>query len=396
MTAKPNLEPALSHQASQQNTIKKRIASIDILRGLVMLLMLVDHVRERFFYHHNVTDPITIDETSTSLFFTRITAHFCAPVFVFLTGLSAWLYAHPANKQPRSAQSFLLKRGLFIILIEVSLINFSWFGNYNALYLQVMWAIGLSMVTLALLTKLPHWLIGLLGFTIVFGHNTLEFINFQPSETGYTLWTILHDRGFIFTSDTFNVKASYPVLPWIGTILLGYFIAPTFSVSTKTKQRIQTLLLSGFACIVLLILLRGFNIYGESMPWITGENWIASFKSFINFTKYPPSLDFLLFTLGIALIVLAILDNINNKFTKVVEHFGTAPLFFYILHLYVLLGSYRVLVELFGNTKGEYWGVDHVWQVWCIALALAILLYWPTKAFGHYKKQSSAAWIKYF
>ena len=126
----------LSAVTNTKHTIppKTRIASIDILRGFVMLLMLVDHVRERFYYHQNVSDPMDIDTTSTELFFTRISAHFCAPVFVFLTGLSAWLYANPDNKPQRSAQSFLLKRGLFVIFIEVTLINFSWFGDYNALY----------------------------------------------------------------------------------------------------------------------------------------------------------------------------------------------------------------------------------------------------------------------
>ncbi|XQW84537.1 DUF1624 domain-containing protein [Thalassotalea piscium] len=374
---------------------KVRLASIDILRGLVMLLMLVDHVRERFYYHHNVSDPMEISTTSTELFFTRISAHFCAPVFVFLTGLSAWLYAHPVNKPQRSAQTFLLKRGLFIIFIEITLINFSWFGNYNALYLQVIWAIGLSMITLAFITKLPRWLIGLLGLTIVFGHNALAFISFQPHETGYTLWTILHDRGFIYVNDTFKIKASYPVLPWIGVILLGYLIAPIFSRSTPTKDRKKILTTIGISCIAILLVLRGFNLYGETLPWLTSDDWLTSVKSFINYTKYPPSLDFLLFTLSISLLVLAALENVNNKFTKVIERFGSAPMFFYIIHLYVLLVSYRVLVNIFGATKGDYWGVNNVWQVWAIAFLLALLLYWPTKIFSQFKQKTNLTWAKY-
>lgn len=374
---------------------KNRLASIDILRGLVMLLMLVDHVRERFYYHQNVSDPMDINTTSTELFFTRITAHFCAPVFVFLTGLSAWLYANPVNKPQRSAQEFLLKRGLFIIFIEVTLINFSWFGDYNALYLQVMWAIGLSMITLAFVTKLPHWLIGFLGFTIVFGHNALEFISFQPQEAGYTLWTILHDRGLIYVSDTFKVKASYHLLPWIGVILLGYFIAPIFSHSTPANKRKKILITIGIGSIAILLVLRGFNIYGETLPWLTSNHWLTSVKSFINYTKYPPSLDFLLFTLGIALLVLAALEGVNNRFSKVIERFGSAPMFFYIVHLYVLLVSYRVLVNVFGATKGDYWGVDDVWQVWAIAFLLAILLYWPTKMFSRFKQRTRLPWVRY-
>ncbi|WP_286234899.1 DUF1624 domain-containing protein [Thalassotalea sediminis] len=396
MTSNTHIDsPYQESLKSTPNAIKKRLVSIDILRGLVMLLMLVDHVRERFFYHHNVADPMILDETDTSLFFTRISAHFCAPVFVFLTGLSAWLYAHPSNGNQRSAQSFLLKRGLFIIFVEITLINFSWFGDYNALYLQVMWAIGLSMVALAIVTKLPHWLIGCLGFIIVFGHNALAFIHFQPNELGYTLWTILHDRGFIFTGESFKVKASYPVLPWIGVILLGYFIAPIFSSHINAQKRTSTLILCGISCILLLLVLRGFNIYGETLPWVSGVNWLESLKSFINYTKYPPSLDFLLFTLGIALLLLATLEQANNSITNAIAYFGGAPMFFYILHLYVLLVSYRVLVSMFGTNKGEYWGVDSIWQIWCIAAFLAILLYWPTKKFGVFKRKSNAAWTKY-
>ena len=136
---------------SDQAFIRSRIQSIDMMRGLVMLIMLLDHVRERFFYHLQVSDPMDLDSTSAGLFFSRFAAHLCAPVFVFLTGLSAWLYANPAHGPARSARSFLLKRGLFLIALEVTVINFSWMGSYHTLWLQVIWAIGLSMVLLALL-----------------------------------------------------------------------------------------------------------------------------------------------------------------------------------------------------------------------------------------------------
>ena len=360
-----------------------------------MVIMALDHVRDYTNLGYLFVDPTNLDTTTPLLFFTRWITHFCAPVFVFLTGVSAWLYAHPTNKQDRPVQGFLLKRGLFIIFIELTLINFSWFGDYNALYLQVMWAIGLSMVTLAFITKLPHWLIGCIGFAIVFGHNSLAFISFQPNEFGYTFWTILHDRGFIYVSDTFKVKASYPVLPWIGVILLGYFIAPIFSGSTSAKKRKKILINIGVACIAILLILRGFNIYGETLPWVLSENGVTSIKSFINYSKYPPSLDFLLFTLSISLIVLAALEGVNNRFTKVIEYFGSAPMFFYIVHLYVLLVSYRILVITFGTTKGDYWGLDAIWQVWAVASLLAILLYWPTKAFSRFKQKTRSPWIKY-
>jgi uncharacterized membrane protein len=204
---------------------KSRISSIDVMRGLVIVLMLVDHVREKLYLHVQVSDPMDVANTSPDLFFTRMSAHLCAPAFVFLTGMSAWLYSHPASGQPRSATGFLFKRGLFLVVLELTLINFSWFGTYTTLYLQVIWAIGLSMIALSLLVRLPFWLIATTGAVIVVGHNLLTPITFQPGETGYTLWTILHDRGYLIADGPLKVKVSYPVLPWIGVILLGYTAA---------------------------------------------------------------------------------------------------------------------------------------------------------------------------
>ncbi|MFA3789790.1 DUF1624 domain-containing protein [Aliiglaciecola sp. SL4] len=375
--------------------IKKRVPSIDILRGIVILLMLVDHVRERVFLHHQVTDPMVVDETSSTLFFTRFMAHFCAPVFIFLTGLSAWLYANPINKPQRDVKTFLLKRGLFIILLEVTLVNFSWFGSYDALYLQVMWAIGLCMIALAFLTLLPHWLIGLLGVSIIFGHNALDAINFTSGELGYSIWTILHDRGYLYVGDAFKVKVSYPTLPWIGVICLGYFIAPLFSAKVSATHRIQSLLKLGTFSLLTLFIIRMINVYGEPVPWAVFDSWLLTLESFINFTKYPPSLDFLLLTLGVAFIVLAQLETITSDKLDFLRHYGSAPMFFYLLHLYVLLALYLILESIFGTNKGHYFGVDSVWQVWLISLLLSLALYLPTKTFSNFKKNSQQAWVKY-
>lgn len=375
--------------------LNKRIPSIDILRGMVILLMLADHVRERVFLHMQVADPMIIDETSSPLFFTRFMAHFCAPVFILLTGLSAWLYANPDNRPQRNVKSFLLKRGLFIIFLEVTLVNFSWFGNYSALYLQVMWAIGLSMIALAILTYLPHRVIGLIGIAIIFGHNALDFITFAPGEFGYSLWTILHDRGYLFTSETFKIKVSYPTLPWIGVICLGYFIAPIFSSTFESNKRLRILFsLSAFSLLTLLII-RSINFYVEPVMWTSFDSWLLTVQSFINFTKYPPSLGFLLITLGVAFIVLALLEKNSSENLSFLRHYGSAPLFFYLLHLYILLILYWVLVSIFGTNKGIYYGVDSVWQVWGISIVLSLVLYFPTKRFSSFKKTTQQAWVKY-
>lgn len=376
--------------------IKKRVASIDILRGLVMLFMLVDHVRERFFFHQNVSDPMDLDATSPQLFFTRMSAHFCAPVFVFLTGLSAWLYSHPHNKAPRSATPFLFKRGLFIVFVEIAIINWLWMGNYDTLWLQVMWAIGISMIALSVLCKLPYTAVFALGVLIVVGHNLLSPISFQPGETGYTLWAILHDRGFIFESESFRIKASYPVLPWIGVILLGFCMGPLYSRAVDGAKRQSTLVKLGLGLWFVLLIIRGFNLYGEVLPWEVQQDAIHTVMSFINYTKYPPSLDYVLFTLGAAFLVLAALENVNNRASKAVETFGSAPMFYYILHLFILLIGYRVVINTVGPNYGELFAFDYVWQVWLVAVILAVALYWPTRAFAKFKHNSTNPLVKYF
>ena len=376
--------------------IRSRIQSIDMMRGLVMLIMLLDHVRERFFYHMQVSDPMDLDITSASLFFSRFAAHLCAPVFVFLTGLSAWLYANPANGPARSARSFLLKRGLFLITLEVTLINFSWMGSYHTIWLQVIWAIGLSMVVLALVSQWPKAVLALLGFGIVFGHNLLTPINVQPDEWGYSLWTILHDRNFLVSEGALKIKASYPVLPWIGVIILGYLAGPLYSKTLSAEHRGRLLLQLGAGCLLLFIVLRGFNIYGETLDWQLYPDLLTSLMSILNLTKYPPSLNYLLVTLGLMFLLLFVLEKSQGNWTQILVNFGSAPMFFYILHLYVLLILYRIALAVFGPNQGEGFGMEHMGWIWLTTVLLAVALYLPTKWFSLYKKRSQQAWIRYF
>ena len=388
-TVKPN-------PSSVGTTAKHRIASIDIMRGLVIVLMLIDHVRERFYLHMQVSDPMDVETTSPALFFTRLSAHICAPTFVFLTGLSAWLYAHPSSGKVRSASGFLFKRGLFLVLLEITLVNFSWAGSFGTFWLQVIWVIGLSMIALSVLVMLPRWLIGAIGFVIVFGHNLLTPITFQPGEFGYSLWTILHDRGFLLDTDALRIKVSYPLLPWIGVIALGYFAGPLYARTMDAITRRKTLVGLGLGCLALLLVLRGFNIYGESLPWVSGETALQTVMSFLNFTKYPPSLDFLLLTLGIAFLLLAWFENQKNAVVDALEVFGSAPMFFYLLHLYVLLIIYQIILAIVGPNQGDLFGVDHIWWIWIISAVLTFVLYFPTKVFSRFKHGTNLWWVKYF
>jgi len=405
-----------------------RLQSIDQLRGLVMLLMLVDHVRERFYLHMQVADPMDLIQTESSLAFTRMLAHFCAPIFVFLTGLSAWLYAQKHSQQQLT--SFLIKRGLVLLLLEVTLVNVAWLGTYHTLYLQVIWVLGLCMLILALFHSLPRTVLWVIAITLIAGHNLLTPIQFSPGEWGYSLWTILHDRGYLVApgQSFIAIKLSYPLLPWIGVILLGYLAGALFKPSPAntpslasndlalTRQRMLRRL--GVCALLVLVMLRATNFYGETLPWqsalhnwqSTGNDWqsaihnwhsaVQTLLSFFNFTKYPPSLDFLLLTLGVMALLLATLEKIAPKtwfqpIGKVLANFGAAPMFFYLLHLYALLLMYAIAVRQFGINKGTYFGVDAVWQFWVIAVLLATVLYLPTRWFAGYKQRSKAAWVRY-
>jgi uncharacterized membrane protein len=374
--------------------VAQRIRSIDALRGLVMLVMLLDHVRERFFLHRQVSDPMDVEFTEPALFASRFLAHFCAPIFIFLTGLSAWLYQQSARAE--SVSTFLLKRGLLLIALEFTLVTFSWMGNFNTIYLQVIWVIGLSMLALALLVKMPKVARWIVAVAIIALHNLLTPIQFSAGEWGYSLWTILHDRNYWIKTDWIAIKVSYPVLPWIGVILLGYCAGPIFSKQMPAARRVIWLIAGGVCSLLLLMLLRGANLYGETLPWQSFASPVQTLMSFFNFTKYPPSLDFLLLTLGVMALLLVWLERFNAaRFVGVLAQFGAAPLFFYLLHLYVLLVIYSLLLAWFGANQGSYFGVGSVYSIWLISMVLALLLYWPTAAFAAYKRRSTYGWIKY-
>ena len=391
---KPAQATALGQTAQ---LVRSRIAVIDVLRGLVMLIMLFDHVRETIYLHMQVSDPMAVDSMPPELFFTRMAAHFCAPMFVFLTGLSAWLYAHPAAG-PRDATGFLVKRGLLLVALELVVVNFAWVGTFPppVLYLQVIWVIGLAMIFLALVHKLPLKLLGAAGALIVFGHNALTWISFEPGGIAYDAWTLLLHRGYLIADGAVKVKVTYPLLPWVGVILLGYAAGPLYARAMAPERRRQLLLMIGGGALLLLLVLRGFNIYGEELPWVQGETAVQTLMSFLNFTKYPPSLDFVLMTIGAGMLVLAWLEPYDNRLTRIFATFGGAPMFYYLFHLLLLLGMQKVLVAVFGANHGARFGVDALWPVWVVAFALMPVLYVPCKAFANFKRTSKQTWVRYF
>lgn len=379
------------------NPLRQRINSIDAMRGIVMVIMMFDHVRETFFLHQQVSDPMNIIQTPPDLFFTRLAAHLCAPVFVFLTGLSAFLYAHPPSG-PRSAGSFLIKRGLLLVVLELLVVNFAWTGKFppSIIYLQVIWAIGLSMIVLGLLHRLPLWVLAVTGILIVGGHNALDTLSVPPDGTLHALWTLMLHRGYLINDAAFQLKVSYPLLPWIGIILLGYVAGQLYATNFSPLRRQHFLLQMGSVNLCLFMLLRGINLYGETLPWEAYDNALLTVMSFLNLTKYPPSLDFALLTLGIAMCCLYVVEKYPGTHTNIASVFGGAPMFYYLLHLYILLLLQTILSAIAGKNYGNRYGVEYVWQIWLISLALIPVLYFPCRAFARYKRSSQQAWVRYF
>ncbi len=367
-----------------------RLTSIDALRGFVMLLMLVDHTREFFYYHAQVGDPMDVAKTAPALFFTRLSAHLCAPVFVALTGLSAYLYGTRRTRAETSA--FLLKRGVFLVLLELTLVNFAWSFSVapETIFLQVIWVIGLSMIALAGLIHLPRPALIAVGAVIMLGHNLLDPIAFTAGETGHGLWAVLHDRGYI-ELPWGRARTSYPLLPWIGTIALGYGIGPWFARDLPAATRLRRLPIAGLAMLAGFVVLRSLNVYGDT-PWQPGTDMLHTAMAFLNVTKYPPSADFLLLTLGIGTLLLAAFERIDRP-AALLAVFGGAPLFFYLVHLYAL-HAVNQLVGLAIGTNGLV-GVPDVAWLWAIAAAMAVPAWFACRWFARLKRTSNQAWMRY-
>ncbi|MFD6319362.1 DUF1624 domain-containing protein [Methylorubrum thiocyanatum] len=367
MLLRPNITTAAAPRS--------RIGAIDALRGLVMLLMLVDHVREFFYLHAQVSDPVNLAATPPDLFLTRAASHLCAPVFLLLTGLSASLYGQKHGSRAATA-AFLVKRGLFLIVLEVTLVNLAWTRSLlpPILYLQVIWAIGLSMLALAALLWLPRPALIGAGLAIMLGHNALDGIVLTPDQPGYALWAVLHQRGMI-PLPWGAARTSYPVLPWIGVIAAGYALGPLYAPGVDPVRRRRRLLALGLASLAAFLILRGLNGYGDPSPWQAGKDGIAGALSFINLTKYPPSADFLLATLGPGLLLLALFERLPERRLRWLSVFGGAPLFFYLAHLWALRLSYDGLAALgLAGASGRV-EAGAPWQIWLIAAAFALALY---------------------
>ena len=310
-----------------------RIESIDLLRGIVMIIMALDHVRDYFHADAFLYNPLDLGKTDVALFFTRWITHFCAPVFVFLAGTSAFLVGSRKGKNELS--SFLLKRGVWLLVLEVTIINFAWFFNiqFSLIALTVIWALGVGMIALVGAIHLPYKMIVVIGFLLVVGHNLLDPIHIQGDNAAAVGWSLLHDFNG-FQLGHFFLFVGYPILPWTGIMLLGYCFGTLYRPSVNAPDRKKTLVWLGAGMILLFVVLRLINIYGDPSPWAVQQNAVYTFLSFINVTKYPPSLLYVLITLGPAMLFLAWSEKLTGKISQYVIALGRVPMFYYIVHLY--------------------------------------------------------------
>ena len=373
-----------------------RLKSIDALRGFVMVIMLIDHIRETFYLHLQVSDPVDVFVTNPDLFYTRFVSSICAPVFIWLTGVSAWLFMQKHSTIETS--KFLLKRGIFLVLLEVTLITFLWSGKYppDMFFLQVIWCIGVCMIALSGIIFLRSWQILLIGITIVCGHNLIGGFELDLDSIFYIAWAILYQRE-VFDLGGIAFRTSYPILPWIGVIALGFISGPWFSNIIPTEQRQKMMLSYGFLGLFLFLLIRFLNFYGDH-PWINTGDFTTTLMSFLSLTKYPPSLLFNLSMLSLGFLFLYLFEKLqNHKIVQIMSHFGAAPMFFYVLHLFVLQILYKIGYSMLGPNQGHYLSFPSVSYIWFTFIILTIALYFPTKWFAQYKQANKhIAWLKYF
>lgn len=388
----------------------KRVTTIDVTRGLVMVIMALDHVRDLLHTSALTQNPTDLATTTPSIFLTRWITHLCAPTFVFLSGTSAYLSLKKRNTgegSDVSARWFLLKRGLVLILLELTIVNFAfWFDiHFQTILLQVIYAIGGGLIILSLLSKLSVKWVGMLGLLIVFGHNILQLVPAFTNPTAKLIWALLFRTELFTVSPTFVLLAGYPLIPWLGIMLVG-FAAGQF-MERPIEQRKPLLLRIGLGALALFVLIRFLNIYGDPAPWITQKTALFTFLSFINVTKYPPSLLYALLMLGLMMVFLSAADGVNNSFTRWLTVYGTVPMFYYVLHWYLVHLSMIAMVFLqgfswadiivgplsFGRPPHTGISLGLVYVVW---FSLVILLYPLCSWYGRYKAaHPEIGWLRY-
>lgn len=366
-----------------------RITSIDFLRGLIMVVMAIDHSRDFLHFDAWTHSPTDFKYTTSILFLTRWVTHYCAPNFIFLAGLSAYLYGQKAG---RNLTKFLFTRGLWLIFLEFTIFKFLWTGAYfNTQFTAlVIYAIGISMIFFAIWSRLPYIIILLTGALIVLLHNLTDPYLLNPDTILGKIWSLLHVVRPIGIGP-FHVFVLYPVLPYFGLICLGYCAGIYYKPSVTAEQRQRSLILMGVGAIALFVVLRLFNIYGDAQHWApvtwlgsASYNYLYSALSFINTTKYPCSLQYILMTVGPALILLAVAESFKGAISQFFINIGRVPMFYYVLHLM----AFRLIVTIMPAWHN---GV-HLTTVYFAWAFVVLAIYIPCVWYGKYKATHPEKW----
>jgi uncharacterized membrane protein len=379
-----------------------RIHAIDVVRGLAMVIMALDHIRD--FWSPTTVRPEDVAHASVLLFFTRWITHFCAPTFMFLAGTSVFLYQQKQASKG-AVSRFLLTRGLWLVLLEMVVMNFilEW-GTYQLLLLTVIWALGWSMVILAGLIWLPRWLVATLALAVILGHNLLPII--QPVTSATLPLAVLYDSPFVYVlTPKLPVLVAYSILPWAAVMAAGYCIGPWFQEALPERKRL--LRWAGAGALLLFLALRASNWYGNPEPWATQERGpVYTMLSFLNVTKSPPSLLFLSLTLGVALLLLSVAEDLPARLRGWLSVFGKVPLFYYLVHFALIsFGTFVWTWAAFGKPYNLAFSPPGVPQpaayqpsllrayvVWAVVV---LLLYWPCRWYQGYKQRHSHWWLSY-
>jgi uncharacterized membrane protein len=399
--------------ASAPSTGSTRIVSVDLLRGLVMMLMALDHTRD--YFSGLPYAPEDLSKTFGALFFTRVITHICAPVFFLLAGAGAYL-AVARGKSLQQVSRFFWTRGLWLVFLEVTVLRFAWnFSFASVPFVQVIWALGWSMVAMALIVKLPFRWIAELGVATIVFHNLLDAIHPASLGSFSGLWMVLHTPGLVSITPEMSFFVVYPLIPWIGVMAAGYAMGALLERNDRRKWTLGL----GVALTLTFFVLRALNLYGNGEvssssfllstvgPWKVQPSLTLTIIAFFDTLKYPPSLDYLLMTLGPALIVLACLDGVTAErgLGRMLLVFGRVPLFYYVLHI-LLIHAMAIFVGLLfhqpvfwlwhgGHPPPAGYGHDlpFVYLMWFIAL---LILYLPCKWYMAFKsKHRDCAWLSY-
>jgi uncharacterized membrane protein len=368
---------------------RPRLDSIDLLRGLVMVMMALDHARDFF----GVGGANPRDVTEPALFLTRWVTHFCAPIFIFLSGISAWLYG--ARGRSAGALSwFLLSRGAWLILIEFTLVRFGWRFSFpfDVFVAQVIFAIGASMVVLAGLIHLPRWAIAAVALIMIAGHNLFDGVDADEFGGFAWIWNFLHERGAIQLSADTRVYVLYPLVPWIGVMAAGYALGPLFR--RDESERRQWLFWLGAAVTIGFVLMRATNLYGDPAAWSVQDSALETVLSFINCEKYPPSLLYLMMTLGPGLMLLAVFERARGRLADVITTFGRVPFLYYVVHLYLIHALALAAAWWTSGGGSRPAGLSLAW-VYAVWLLVVVSLYPVCRWFAGVKRRSRAWWLSY-